>query len=46
MATPSIKLHAFHLQPRTQPIRFALAVGDIPYEEISYTQEEFAEKKA
>lgn len=42
---PELKLHYFHARGRGEPARLCFAAGGVAYEDIRYTNEEWAEKK-
>ncbi|KAJ3053569.1 hypothetical protein HK097_003946 [Rhizophlyctis rosea] len=42
---PHLKVTYFNMKARAEPIRLALAIGDIPFEDERLTREQFAELK-
>lgn len=43
---PSVRLKYFDAKGRAEPVRFMFALDGVDYEDIRYSQEEFAKVKA
>eukprot|EP00608_Synchroma_pusillum_P005881 CAMPEP_0198419514 /NCGR_PEP_ID=MMETSP1452-20131203/263_1 /TAXON_ID=1181717 /ORGANISM="Synchroma pusillum, Strain CCMP3072" /LENGTH=207 /DNA_ID=CAMNT_0044139645 /DNA_START=96 /DNA_END=719 /DNA_ORIENTATION=- len=46
MATPPLRLTYFNIEARAEPVRLALKIGGVPFEDVRLTREAFMKRKA